>query len=57
MIARVLPGKVCISCGRMTSEYTEFKCPSCGKDAIIRCKHCREISNEYKCETCGFQGP
>ena len=49
--------KTCSSCGSGTSDYVLFKCPSCGKDAIIRCKHCREISNEYKCETCAFQGP
>ncbi|MCL4388646.1 MAG: zinc finger domain-containing protein [Candidatus Marsarchaeota archaeon] len=41
----------------MTSEYTEFKCPSCGKGNIIRCYHCREISNKYKCAECDFEGP
>jgi hypothetical protein len=56
-MAKVLPGKVCVSCGRMTSEYTEFKCPSCGEGTITRCRHCREISNTYKCGICKFQGP
>ncbi|MCL4373766.1 zinc finger domain-containing protein [Candidatus Marsarchaeota archaeon] len=53
----VLPGKRCVSCGRLTSEYTEFKCPKCGKGTIIRCDHCREITNSYKCDVCGFEGP
>ena len=55
-MADVIPGKVCVSCGRLTSEYTEFKCPKCGKTTIIRCAHCREISNVYKCSECGFEG-
>lgn len=52
-----LAGKVCSSCGRLTSEYTEFKCPSCGKTTIIRCKACRETYNKYKCAECKFEGP
>ena len=56
-IASILPGKTCVSCGRLTHEYTEFKCPKCGKDMIIRCMHCREISNSYKCSECEFEGP
>lgn len=52
-----LPGKKCGSCGHLTNEYTEFKCPSCGEGNIIRGKHCREISNSYVCEVCGFEGP
>ncbi|MCL5412497.1 MAG: zinc finger domain-containing protein [Candidatus Marsarchaeota archaeon] len=53
----VLPGKVCVSCGRLTNEYTEFQCPKCGNSKVIRCYHCREISNIYKCADCGFEGP
>ncbi len=53
----VLPGKVCVSCGRLTNEYTEFQCPKCGNSRVIRCYHCREISNIYKCADCGFEGP
>lgn len=53
----ILSGKVCISCGRLSSEYTEFKCPQCGEGAIIRDIHCREISNTYRCAHCGFEGP
>ncbi len=53
----IMPGKVCVSCGRLTSDYTEFKCPTCGKGHIVRCHHCREISNGYKCSECGFEGP
>ncbi len=56
-IADVLPGKACVSCGRLTSDYTEFKCPKCGKTTIIRCLHCREIGNRYICKECGFEGP
>ena len=41
----------------MTHEYTEFKCPSCNEEVLIRCRHCREISNMYKCKACGFEGP
>ncbi len=52
-----LAGKVCSSCGRLTSEYTEFKCPSCGKTTVIRCKACRETYNKYKCTECNFEGP
>ena len=53
----VMPGKVCVSCGRLTNDYTEFKCPTCGSGSIIRCHHCREISNSYKCKECNFEGP
>lgn len=52
-----LSGKVCSSCGRLTSEYTEFKCPSCGETTIVRCKRCRENFARYKCEKCKFEGP
>jgi len=47
--------KYCTSCGRATTDYVSFKCPVCGKE-IVRCNHCREIINPYKCE-CGFEGP
>lgn len=56
-MVEVIPGKVCVSCGRLSDSYTEFKCPKCGKSTIIRCKHCREISNIYKCKECNFEGP
>ena len=56
-ITTILPGKVCVSCGRLTHEYTEFKCPSCGDSTVIRDKHCREITNIYRCPKCGFEGP
>lgn len=52
-----LPGKVCISCGRLTSQYVEFKCPECGKSNIIRCSQCRETYVLYKCPDCSFEGP
>ena len=52
-----LAGKTCSSCGRLTSEYTEFKCPQCGNSTIIRCGTCRENHNTYKCNECKFEGP
>ncbi|MGC8710145.1 MAG: zinc finger domain-containing protein [Candidatus Micrarchaeia archaeon] len=52
-----LPGKVCISCGKLTSKYSQFKCPNCGEVEIIRCEHCRETYAKYKCPKCGFEGP
>ena len=50
-------GKTCSSCGRLTAEYTEFKCPECGKTTIVRCKACRETYNKYRCKECNFVGP
>ncbi|MGC8662743.1 MAG: zinc finger domain-containing protein [Candidatus Micrarchaeia archaeon] len=50
-------GKVCTSCGKLTSKYVEFKCPKCGEETIIRCMHCRETYTKYKCPKCGFEGP
>jgi len=50
-------GKICSSCGRLTSDYTEFNCPVCGKSIITRCKQCRKTYNKYKCKDCGFGGP
>ncbi|MCD6477589.1 MAG: DUF1610 domain-containing protein [Candidatus Aenigmarchaeota archaeon] len=50
----------CTSCGKiLTSEdnFTKFKCPSCGKTEIVRCKSCRVRKVPYKCEKCGFIGP
>ncbi|MGC8629173.1 MAG: zinc finger domain-containing protein [Candidatus Micrarchaeia archaeon] len=52
-----LTGKVCSSCGRLTNDYTEFKCPKCGSTTIVRCRDCRENFHTYKCEACGFEGP
>ncbi|MGC8676534.1 MAG: zinc finger domain-containing protein [Candidatus Micrarchaeia archaeon] len=52
-----LPGKVCSSCGKLSHDYTEFKCPKCGNSTIVRCRECRENFRTYKCEVCGFEGP
>ncbi len=50
--------KICSSCKReVTDDYVEFKCPSCGKTTIVRCKKCRENVLPYTCEECGFTGP
>jgi Zn-ribbon RNA-binding protein len=50
----------CSSCKRNITNLVgsaKFKCPSCGKQEIIRCKNCREIVATYKCPECGFEGP
>jgi len=51
---------ICGSC-RLDIANSEgavtFKCPSCGKSEIVRCRHCREIAAKYKCSECGFVGP
>ena len=52
-----LIGKICSSCGRLTQDYTEFKCPVCGKSTLVRCKQCRETYNKYRCKDCEFEGP
>ena len=31
--------------------------PNCGDSEIIRCTHCRETLNIYKCVKCGKEGP
>lgn len=49
--------KTCSSRGRTTADYAEFKCPSCGKVKIVRCKSCKENLNRYICKECGFEGP
>ncbi|MBS3056866.1 MAG: RNA-binding protein [Candidatus Aenigmarchaeota archaeon] len=49
----------CLSCNKnLKSEpnFSKFKCPSCIENIILRCKECRQKSNEYKC-SCGFVGP
>ena len=51
------PGKICSSCGRLTSGYVEFKCPSCGEQDIVRCNSCRENYTKYRCQKCNFEGP
>jgi len=48
----------CTSCNKeVREEYTQFKCPACGKSKIIRCNRCKSISKLYKCPECGFIGP
>ena len=50
----------CTSCKKRISNdtgATRFKCPSCSKVEIIRCKHCRQIAAKYTCSDCGFTGP
>ncbi len=52
-----LPGKVCSSCGRLSSQYVEFGCPKCSGSAIVRCNECRMTYTKYRCPKCGFEGP
>ena len=40
---------------KMSREFSY--CPVCGKPTLIRCKHCRETYNKYKCKDCEFEGP
>lgn len=52
--------KKCSSCNIELTNLvgsTSFKCPSCGKSDIFRCKHCREIGAKYTCSSCNFSGP
>ena len=48
--------KNCHTCGKQTKKYAEFPCVGCA-DKIVRCDHCRQISNPYKCKKCGQEGP
>ncbi|MFA6329617.1 MAG: zinc finger domain-containing protein [Candidatus Micrarchaeia archaeon] len=48
--------KTCSSCGSGTNDYVTFKCPSCGKETVIRCAACRKNNTRYICK-CGFRGP
>jgi predicted RNA-binding Zn-ribbon protein involved in translation (DUF1610 family) len=34
-----------------------FLCPNCGDVELVRCEKCRKLSNPYKCEKCGYEGP
>lgn len=52
--------KKCTTCKTTLTNNkgsTIFKCPSCGKQEIIRCSKCRETVAKYKCPECGFEGP
>jgi len=50
--------KVCMTSNReVTDDFIEFKCPSCGKERIVRSLHSRQTSKPYACPECGFSGP
>ena len=50
--------KKCSSCGKeAVFRYSEFKCPSCSVETIIRCESCRALAAKYSCTKCGFTGP
>ena len=49
----------CTSCNKRianTPGVVRFKCPSCEKEEMVRCKSCRQNAVKYKC-SCGFIGP
>jgi len=47
----------CTACGRQTKEFVTHTCPNCGETKMVRCQHCRETLNTYKCAKCGTEGP
>jgi predicted RNA-binding Zn-ribbon protein involved in translation (DUF1610 family) len=50
--------KKCTTCNKIVNEKkTEFKCPGCEKELIIRCDSCKKTAKEYTCKECGFVGP
>jgi predicted RNA-binding Zn-ribbon protein involved in translation (DUF1610 family) len=50
-------GKLCSSCGKLSVEYVEFKCPGCLQEVIVRDMRCRENHTRYRCSKCGTEGP
>ncbi len=51
-------GKKCTSCEQeVDTKYTEFKCPECSEETIVRCSSCRILGVSYTCPKCGFTGP
>ncbi len=48
--------KTCDSTGSRTTDYTEIKCPKCGK-IITRSFAAKSNMVKYKCQKCGFEGP
>ena len=50
--------KKCTTCGSdAVKKFTEFPCPGCAKNKIVRCDKCRNLTADYKCPSCGFTGP
>ncbi|MBU4242262.1 MAG: DUF1610 domain-containing protein [Nanoarchaeota archaeon] len=50
----------CNSCNKEIANEqgaTQFLCPNCGKQEIVRCRHCRSIASKYACSNCEFTGP
>ncbi len=51
---------MCASCKKKVTNTVgtaEFRCPSCDKTKITRCRNCRQIGARYRCSECGFEGP
>jgi len=49
--------KNCSTCGKQTSNYSEFLSPYSEQAVIVRCNHCRKISAPYTCPASGHVGP
>ena len=56
MASKVLRCSSCNVSVSNTPGSVRFLCPQCGKEEIVRCKHCRKISARYTC-SCGLTGP
>ncbi|MBD3263334.1 DUF1610 domain-containing protein [Candidatus Woesearchaeota archaeon] len=55
-----MAGKKCTSCNKIVTNdrfATNFPCPECGKETIVRCGKCRRTSAKYPCSECEFIGP
>ena len=55
-----MSNKICSTCrGHVMSKdnFVQFDCPDCGKERIVRCKMCKDLSNKYGCPGCEFTGP
>ncbi|MFC2162866.1 zinc finger domain-containing protein [Candidatus Altiarchaeota archaeon] len=50
--------KKCGSCGtELLGKYSEFNCPKCDKEEIVRCESCRKLGIKYTCSKCGLELP
>ncbi len=56
----MIMGLKCSTCGISLlgqDDFVKFSCPECGETTVMRCSQCRKLSNGYRCEKCGFEGP
>ncbi len=50
---------ICTTCNvnvLAKNNFVQFDCPNCGKERIVRCKTCKNLSNKYVCKSCSFVG-